>query len=62
MVKVVISQHSYPHDAGHSEVSTPIKHYKIDIEYQVVNCKKECTLPKGIFLVFGFLVKLKFVG
>ena len=26
MVKVVISHHSYPHDAGHSQVSTPIKH------------------------------------
>ena len=33
MPKVVISQHSYPHDAGHSEVPTHIKHYRRDIEY-----------------------------
>ena len=33
MLKVVISQHSYPHDAGHSEVPTHIKHYRRDIEY-----------------------------
>ena len=51
MVKVVISQHSYPHDAGHSQVSTPIKHSKIDKDYQplVVNCKKRnimCVKPK----------------
>ena len=48
MVKVVISQHSYPHDAGHSQVSTPIKHYKIDKDYHplVVNWNIMCVKRK----------------
>ena len=33
MPKVVISQHSYPHDAGHSEVPTHIKHNRRDMKY-----------------------------
>ena len=48
MVKVVISQHSYPHDAGHSEVPTLIKHCKIDIDYRPRNH----VLPKEEYHVF----------
>lgn len=48
MVKVVISHHSYPHDAGHSQVSTPIKQHKIDNQYQpsMVHCKKNMHCQK----------------
>ena len=57
MPKVVISQHSYPHDAGHSEVPTHIKHYRRDIEYPPLMLKGHYQLSCLKSMVEGVAIR-----